>query len=137
MIITLFISLILDINNVTVSCSKSETFSLYRSGLYTELDQEIYCREYHTKVRYSLECAIMCLKHKSLARNNEFLNTHGACSLYAYNQSSTSGTDCMLCLLSNIEDAYEVNRSPIIADYVFLNSNPSTGKFYKPITSEF
>ena len=137
MIITLFVTLILDKNYVTVSCSKSKTFSLQRSDLYTGLYQEIYCREYHKKVRYSLECAIMCLKHKSLARNDEFLNTQAACTLFAYNESSTSGTNCMLCLLSNIEESYEVNRGPIIADYVFLNSNPVTGKYYKPITSEF
>ena len=137
MIITLFVTLILDKNYVKVSGSKSNTFSLQRSDLYTELDKEIYCREYHKKVRYSLECAIMCLKHKSLATNDEFLNTQAACTLFAYNESSTSGTNCMLCLLSNIEESYEVNRGPIIADYVFLNSNPVTGKYYKPITSEF
>ena len=137
MITTLFIILILDNNYVTVSCSKSKTFSLHRSNLHTELDQEIYCREYHKKVRYSLECAIMCLKHKSLARNDEFLNTQEACTLFAYNESSTLGTNCMLCLLSNMEETYEVNRVPIVADYVFLNPNPATGTFYKPITSEF
>ena len=137
MITTLFVTLILDKNYVTVSGSISKTFSLQRSDLYTELDQEIYCREYYKKVRYSLECALQCLKHKSLARNDEFLNTQAACTLFAYNESSTSGTNCMLCLLSNMEETYEVNRVPITADYVFLNPNPATGMFYKPITSEF
>ena len=136
----LFVALISDKNYLTVSCSQSNMNSLQKSSVYTEIqDQEIYCHEYHKRVRYRLECATMCLKYKLPASgNDEFLNSQGTCTLFAFNETSTSGTNCMLCLVFNIEEAYQANTSRIIADYVFLTSNPATGNlFCKPIKSEF
>ena len=36
----------------------------------------------------------------------------------------------MLCLLLNGGEVYQVNTIHVIADYVFLNSKTTTGKFY-------
>ena len=121
----LFVTIILGKNYLTVSCSQSDMDSSY---MEIE-DREVYCRENHKRVRYRLECAIMCLKHKLPSQEDGFLSSTGACTLFAFNESSTSETNCMLCLVFNIEEDYQVNRSRIIADHVFVTSNPATGNF--------
>ena len=122
MIITLFFSLTVD---KKVTCNINQRYNL--RNLCTELtDQVIYCFEYHKQVEYSVECAGMCLNHRS-AGDDEFLNSQGACTIFAYNKSSTSGTNCMLCLLGNSGEVYQVNTNNNAADYALLNSNPATG----------
>ena len=97
-------------------------------SLCTELENRVlYCFEYHKQVEYSVECAGMCLNHNSPTWNDEFLNSQGICTLFAFNESCTSGTNCKLCLLLNGGEVYQVNTSDIVADYVFLNPNHETG----------
>ena len=127
LILTFLASFILN-KYYIVTCDISQTNNL--RSLCTELeDQVLYCFEYHKLIEYSVECAGMCFNHKSPAWDDEFLNSQGACSLFAYNESSTAGTNCMLCLLLNGGEVYQVNTSHVIADYVFLNSKTTTGKF--------
>ena len=123
-IITLFVCLVLDKKYSSVSCNVRQRYSLC-TGLE---NQVLYCFEYHKQVDYSVECAGMCLNHKSPAWDDEFLNSQGACTLFAYNESSTPETNCVLCLLLNGGEVYQVNTSHIAADYVFLNPNHARGK---------
>ena len=125
MITTLFVCLVLGKKYSSVSCNVEQRYSLC-----SELkDQVIYCFKYHKQVAYSVECAGMCLNHRSPAWDDEFLNSHGDCTIFAYNESSASETNCMLCLLLNGGEVYQVNTSHIAADYAFLNPNHGTGKF--------
>ena len=115
-----------------MTCNISQRYNL--RNLCAELkDQVIYCFKYYKQVEYSVECAGMCLNHKSPTWDDEFLNSHGACTLFAYNESSTLEANCMLCLLLNGGEVYQVNMSHIAADYVFFNSNPTTGKFRRTV----
>ena len=77
-------------------------------------------------MEYSIECAGMCLNHNSPTWDDKFLNSQGVCTLFAFNESCTSGTNCKLCLLNGGE-VYQVNISDIVADYVFFNPNHATG----------
>ena len=132
MIITLLVSMMLD---KQVTCNASQAYNL-RNLCTEQEDQVLYCFEYHKRVEYSVECAGMCLNHKSPAWDDEFLNSQGACSLFAYNDSSILETNCMLCLLLNGGEVYEINTGRIVGDYVFLNSNPATSMLFPLLVSK-
>ena len=89
----------------------------------------LYCYEYHKQVDFSVECAAMCLNHESPAWEDDFLSSQGACSLFAYNESLSGGYNCVLCLLLNTGEVYEVNTRDIVAEYKYLNSHTETSKF--------
>ena len=133
-IITLFVCLVLD-SKYSVSCNLRQMYNLC-----TEVENRVlYCFEYHKQVEYSVECAGMCLNHKSPTWDDEFLNSQGVCILFAYNKSSTAEANCKLCLLLNGGEVCQVNTRHIFADYIFLNPNHETGtkmfsrKFVKQI----
>ena len=116
------------LNNLVHAVSSVSQLFVLRDLRSAVQEQTLYCSEHHKKADYGVECAAMCFDHTSPVWNDDFLTEQKDCILFTYNESLYTETNCMLCMLLNTGEVYQVKTADLVADLVYSTSSDAEGK---------
>ena len=107
----------------------NESFISFQSEIDTAVEVGLLnCYEYRIRTQYLIQCAAMCLTPGSPEWDDDFLISQDDCILFAYNESSSLDTNCVLCFPLNTGETYQVNVSNIVADHGYYSSDVGHGR---------